>query len=115
MKGSIHFTSDEKGKGILYPDNLTVQTLAKQLYEVQKELKIVSDSVCENILTKSAIELWAQTENQDIAQTWLPSTQQNVIPDAVIKFLETLLTGQKDCNEITQKVQTLVSSLGSDL
>ena len=61
------------------------------------------------------MQLRNEIKKQDVSQPWPPNTDQNVIPTSVTQFLHTLLTGECECQNPSEKVQRLSTSFGSDL
>lgn len=114
MGGSLCFVSDEKGKLLIYPDSLSLDDLAKQVHSLKKDLQEARAANSGDVLTKTAMQLRNQIKKQDVSQPWPPDTEQNVIPQSVIEFLYTLLTGECECADPSDRVQRLAISLASD-
>uniref|UniRef100_UPI00358E7DDF uncharacterized protein n=1 Tax=Myxine glutinosa TaxID=7769 RepID=UPI00358E7DDF len=115
LEGSLHFVSNEKGRVLLYPDSLSMDDLVKEAHNMKQDLREAQSIKSMDVLTKAAIQLRNQIKKQDVQQSWPPDTQKSVIPEAVTKFLYTLLTGDTECANPSERVQRLAASFGSDL
>ena len=109
-----------KGKLLVYSDNLSICELAKAYHVLQGELQIMKSATYEDIVDKAALMIRDDVKNQDNVQAWpphIPEEEQDSvkIPDSVIRFLHTLLTGIKDCKNPSQRVQRLCNSFERDL
>ena len=69
------------------------------------------------LVAKAALLLRNEIKQNEINQTWPPDVEQDkdIIPQSVIKFLQTLLTGKTDYPQPSERVEHLTTSLGSDL
>ena len=112
---NLHFLLDGKGRVIIYPDSLSTDQLVLQVNELQTELKSTKDTINADKVSAVAMQLRDCIRNHDRDQTWPPDTEISVIPDTVQKFLRALLTGEYVEKKESQRVQRLVTSIGSDL
>ena len=113
--GSLHFISNDKGKLLLYPDSRSMDDLAIQAYSMKQELQEAKTVISRDVVTKAATHLRNQVKNQEVCQAWPPSIEQSVVPETVTGFLRTLLTGEHECVNPSERVQRLAISFGSDL
>ena len=112
---ALHFVSNDQNDLLIYPDSLSMDDLVKKRHRLDQELQELKTILSENTLAKAAVQLRQQIKKQDLSQTWPPSTEQNVIPDTVTKFLYSLLTGENKCTNPSERVKHLAASFGSDL
>lgn len=118
---SLHIIPDQKGKLLLYPDNLTVQDLVRENQTLRRELL---HAQCRGdgreLLIKAANQIRGdiKTMAKDTTQTWPPEVESNpseIIPESLLRFLCTLLTGFDEREDATSRVQRLVDSFGQDI
>ncbi|CAB1426990.1 unnamed protein product [Pleuronectes platessa] len=117
LAGSIGILSDDKGRLLLYPDCQTMSELAKTTYSLKMELHHARAIEAGYSVKKVALQLRNEIKKQDISQWWPPDKEQdeNIIPESVTQFLQTLLTGDFKCTKPSEKVKRLATSFGSDL
>uniref|UniRef100_UPI00358FD6F1 uncharacterized protein isoform X1 n=1 Tax=Myxine glutinosa TaxID=7769 RepID=UPI00358FD6F1 len=91
--------------------------LAKTTHSLKMELQHARAAKCENVITKSALQIRKEIKKQDSSQVWPPNVKQDktIIPETLTQFLQTLLSGDSECTNPSDRVQRLVSSYGSDL
>ena len=89
--------------------------LARRAHTMAKDLQEVRAANSGDVLAKAAMQLKNEIKKQDVSQPWPPDTDQNVIPTSVTQFLHTLLTGECECQNPSEKVPRLATSFGSDL
>ena len=114
---SLHFFSDGNGRLVVYPDSLSRNELARQAYQLKKELQNTKAATSVDATVKAAMQLRYDIEKIDVIQSWPPNPQQDkdIIPESVTQFLYTLLTGESDCGNHSERIQRLATSFGSDL
>jgi len=115
--GALHIFPDSKGKVLLYPDSLSMSELAKVTYALKVELHNVTFANTGDVITKAALKMRDDIKKQDVTQIWPPDVEHSdgSIPESVTKLLKTMLTGEKECTDPSQRVTRLVSSFGQDL
>ena len=113
---SIHICPDDNGKLLVCTNSLSKSDLVKRTHALQVELDAMrAQSVA--LVAKAALLLRNDIKQNEINQTWPPDVEQDkdIIPQSVIKFLQTLLTGKTDYPQPPERVECLTTSLGSDL
>ncbi len=94
---SLHIIPNDKGKLLVYPDNLTMDELVKVCQNLKDELKEHKSSISEDIISQVALKIRDDIRNQDITQAWPPHASDlemmNSTPTSLVEFLQTLLTG----------------------
>ena len=95
---SLHFFSDGNGRLVVYPDSLSRNELARQAYQLKKELQNTKAATSVYATGKAAMQLRYDIKKIDVIQSWPPNPQQDkdIIPESVTQFLYTLLTGESD-------------------
>ena len=118
---SLHFVKTAEGKVLIYPDNLTMESLAKENNELKNQLESVSHE-CEvkAVLTKSASHIRSDIKNMK-KKPWPPQPDQLTadymkLPDSLEIFLRVLLTGdvKQSVPSSNSREHRLVESLGQD-
>lgn len=95
---SLHIIPNDKGKLLVYPDNLTMDELVKVCQKLKDELKEHKSSISEDIISHIHLEMMNSTHT------------------SLVEFLQTLLTGSsKVGNNPSQRVQRLTASFSQDL
>ena len=63
------------------------------------------------------MQLRCDIKKRDVIQSWPPNPQQDkdMISESVTQFLYTLLTGEFDCGNPSERIQKLATNFGSDL
>ncbi|KAL1262233.1 hypothetical protein QQF64_007498 [Cirrhinus molitorella] len=117
---SLYIIPNDKGKLLVYPDNLTMDDLVKVCQNLKDELKEHKSSFSEDIISQVALKIRDDIRNQDITQAWPPHASDlemmNSTPTSLVEFLQTLLTGSsKVGNNPSQRVQRLTASFSQDL
>ena len=116
LAGSIHIISDDKGKLLVYPDSLSMSELAKHAFALNVELKHAKTVNSGDVVKKAALQMRNDIKKQDISSAWPPNVEEDdFIPQSITEFLQTLLTGDSECTNPSERVKRLTTSFGSDL
>uniref|UniRef100_UPI00358F0FB3 uncharacterized protein n=1 Tax=Myxine glutinosa TaxID=7769 RepID=UPI00358F0FB3 len=99
LAGSLHIFPNDKGKLLVYPDSLSMLELAKTTHSLKTELQHARAAKCENVITKSALQIRNEIKKQDSSQVWPPNVKQDktIIPETLTQFLQALLSGDSEC------------------
>ncbi|KAK9531028.1 hypothetical protein VZT92_010481 [Zoarces viviparus] len=91
--------------------------LAKVTYALKVELHNVTFANTGDVITKAALKMRDDITKQDVTQIWPPDVEHSdgSTPESVTKLLKTMLTGEKECTDPSQRVTGLVSSFGQDM
>jgi hypothetical protein len=113
---ALHIFPDDKGKLLLYPDSLSMCELAKVTYSLKMELHSVRSVKTGDVITKAALQIRDDIKKQDASQLWPPTVEhsEGSIPESVTHLLHTMLTGQHECVNPSQRVKRLTTSFGND-
>jgi len=68
----LHIITNDKGKLLVYPDNLTMDELVKVCQKLKDELKEHKSSISEDIISQLALKIRGDIRKQDITQAWPP-------------------------------------------
>ena len=118
----IHIISDDEGKLLVYPDNLTLGKVIlenKTLHEKLEKLQ-QSESDMDAIVQRTAQHLRQDIQEQEVQTTWppLPADLRNsslYLVGSTKLFLKQLIGGHQDSSLLSLRVQRFVDSVGQDL
>jgi len=68
----LHIIPNDKGKLLVYPDNLSMDELVKVCQKQKDELRKHKSSISEDIILQVALKIRGDIRNQDITQAWPP-------------------------------------------
>lgn len=117
FKESLHFVSDDKGKVLVYPDNLSLDHAVVAMMKAEEQLLEVKHSEnIDNIVKLSANHLREQIKKIK-PKPWPPhpaelNSDYAKVPESLEAFLKLLLHGET--HKETQKLERLVQSIGQD-
>lgn len=117
FKESLHFVSDDKGKLLVYPDNLSLDQVVVAMMKAEEQLREVKHSEnIDNIVKLSANHLRGQIKKIK-PKPWPPhpaelNSDYIEVPESLQMFLKLLLHGETQ--ERTQKLERAVQSIGQD-
>ena len=109
MRPPYQIFANEKGKLLLYPDNLSITELAKKYQMLKAELQMLKYLTAEDVIAKAALHVRADVIKQDFPQVWPPMVVEAeesgpIIPESLTLFLQYFLTGIKDNGHASQRV-----------
>ena len=115
---ALHIIPDDKGKLLVYPDNLSVPELVKAYHVLQSKILILESDRNESVIDKAALQMRGDVKKKEYKQTWPPQISDEKtrkdIPPSMTKFLHTLLTGTLGRANASNRVQKLCSSFDQD-
>ena len=116
LEGSIQICPDDTGKLLVYADSLSRSDLVKRTHALRVELDTMRAHSVE-LVVQTAILLRSEIKRNETNQTWPPDVEEDkdIVPESVSKFLQTLLTGKVAYSQLSDRVDRLTNSLGSDL
>eukprot|EP00058_Branchiostoma_floridae_P019404 XP_002604894.1 hypothetical protein BRAFLDRAFT_77273 [Branchiostoma floridae] len=119
---TLHIFSDDKGRLVIHPDNVSKCDLIIRNQKLEKELEEAKALLQRDTVTQAALLIREDIRNQESPQCWPPmatetEASEEIIPASVINFLCNLLTGgyKHGHDEVSQRVKRLVNSFGCDL
>lgn len=94
------YISHDKGKLQLYPDNLSIHDIVKKSESLIAELETLKRAT-EDIIATATMQLRSEVKKKEVVQPWPPEMSHEkagdaLIPKAVSRFLQYLLTGSND-------------------
>ena len=115
---SLHFVACSNGRVLLYPDNLSVQTLVVESIKLEDELKTMKiQSGDKNTLRNAAVLIRSDILSLK-PQPWPPhpdDLSRSELTASLEVFLRILLAGEKKSNdELSDKQKRLINSIGQD-
>ena len=112
---TLHFIQNDKGKLIVYPDNISKHDLVKELCEYRSKVnKPETDS---NTLSTTALQIRQHIKQMKVDETWPPDLENMnyEIPQSLQLFILALLTGEQSCSEPSERIRRLCNSISSDM
>ena len=112
---TLHFIQNDKGKLIVYPDNISKHDLVKELCEYRSKVnKPETDS---NTLSTTALQIRQHIKQMKVDETWPPDLENMnyEIPQSLQCFVLALLTGEQSCSEPSERIRRLCNSISSDM
>ena len=111
---TLHIFQDNNGRLLLYPD---MHELAKVTYSLKMELNTMISMNIEDAVTKADLQMREDIKKQNVSQVWPPDIEHidGSIPESVTHFLHTLLSGERECSNPSERVRRLSTSFGNDL
>jgi len=111
---SLHIIPNKTGKLLVFHDNLPINELDKENQSLEAELSMLksSESV---VIMKAALQLRADKTKQNVSQAWPPQTDKSYIPDSMLQFLHTLLSGDPATVSQSERVERLSNYFGQDM
>lgn len=117
FKESLHFVSDDKGKLLVYPDNLSLDQVVVAMMKAEEQLREAKYSEdIDNIVKVSANHLRGQIKEMK-PKHWPPNPAELnpgyvEVPESLEMFLKLLLHGETQKG--TQKMERVVQTIGHD-
>ena len=114
---TLHIFQDNNGRLLLYPDSLSMHELAKVTYSLKMELNNMKSMNIEDAVTKAALQMREDITKQNVSQVWPPDIEHinGTIPESATHFLHTLLSGECECSNPSERVRLLSTSFVNDL
>ena len=111
---TLHIFQDNNGRLLLYPD---MHELAKVTYSLKMKLNTMKSMNIEDAVTKAGLQMREDIKKQNVSQVWPPDIEHidGSIPESVTHFLHTLLSGERECSNPSERVRRLSTSFGNDL
>ena len=120
FEDSIEIISDDKGKLLVIPDNLTRSMPVKHNMSLLNELTSkTSDNHDDEILKQCAVKIRTDIKNSKVEQPWppLPEKLDNeyvALPKSLTDFLKIILTGDMGVSPPSARVERLIQSFSQD-
>lgn len=119
---SLHIFSDDKGKLLIMPDNLSIVALAKENIALKEQMRSLTQGEDINVVTKKcALNIRTDIKKLKPNTSWPPQPDELneeyiPAPPSLTKFLTILLTGDmQDTQNLSQsKAQRHVHSISQD-
>lgn len=120
---SIQIFSDKNGKLFVIPGNWTLEKLAQEYIELKENLELFSrkENEVERLVDKTALIMRSEIKKlEKKEQMWPPfpcelDEKYVEIPEHLILFLRTLLSGETNPSKVPYRVNRLASSFAQDL
>ena len=117
---SIHVIPDEKGKLLVYPDNLSTSQLVKENQRLKEELLANKQNTSkESMQMRNASTILRNDVNQhDVQMPWPPLPEEMkdgaaFISGSLKTFLRMLMAGGSDSSApVSDRIQRLIESIG---
>ena len=117
---SLHMIPDDKGKILVFPDNLSLGEVVKENVRLKEELQVFKENMShnENMVKTVSLMLRNDVKMQEIKMPWPPVPAQleassQLIPGSLNAFLRILFSG--DSTICSGRVHRLVDSIGQDI
>ena len=120
---SIHVIPDERGKLLVYPDNLSTSQLVKENERLKEELLAKKQNTSnENMQMRNVSTILRNDVKQhDVQMPWPPLPEEMkegaaFIPGSLKIFLRMLMAGESDpLAPVSDRIQRLIGSIGQDI
>ena len=120
--GTLMYTKDSQNNVLIYPDTLTIVQLVKENQDLKNEIQDLLSKDADTCIdpVTVALELRTNIQDHDKEEPWppLPSDLADVktyIPEDLQTFLKVLFTGQRQHDNISERVARSVESVGQDI
>ena len=117
---SLHMIPDDKGKILVFPDNLSLGEVVKENVRLKEELQVFKENMShnENMVKTVSLMLRNDVKMQETKMPWPPVPAQleassQLIPGSLNAFLRILFSG--DSTICSGRVHRLVDSIGQDI
>ena len=117
FRESLHYISDDEGKLLVFPDNLSVEQVVLRMTKAEEQLQEEKHSEDINYIVKLAAN-HLREQIKIIKQKPWPSHPAELnsgytqLPDTLQRFQEILVHGK--AQDVTQKIKRVVQSIGED-
>lgn len=112
----MNFLNDVNGRVLVYPSSLDIDNTVLKYYSVRQELCAAEKQTDDSIIMKSALMLRKAITSRGTSNDCPPpDTTTSNIPEPLTMLYKVLLTGDPNCDDQTERVSKLSTSVAQDL